>query len=464
SSWCLDELVHIMKCRAENGQIVMPVFYDVDPSDVRKQKGEFGNAFAKQEAENVIKTESWRNALVDASNISGWKPKNVANGHEVAVIKNIIDAISNKLLSSNSDIDEELVGMTDRVKDLISRLEIGTGGVRMVGIWGVGGGGKTTLATSVYMKIIDHFQGHCIVDNIREESSKSGRITLQEKILSTLSKTEVVVQSEEEGKCLIKSRLCCSNVLILLDDVDDSKQLVALAGSHKWFGDGSRIVVTTRDEHVLRTQKVDRIAPVTLLSQDEGIRLFKKHAYNEGEPLKNYEKLSLRIVSYAAGLPLAIKVLGSFIYDKDEKEWMSTLDRLKHMSESEIVEKLIISYDGLKTVEQELFLDIACFFRWTNKNDTMEILEASGFHPDIGIKVLIQKALITVDSHGWFDMHDLVQEMGHYIVRKEHPDNPEKHSRVWKEEEIDQMCRGDTTMVWVKLSFQNINYMYNDRS
>lgn len=79
--------------------------------------------------------------------------------------------------------------MTNHVKDLISRLEIGTGGVRMVGIWGVGGGGKTTLATSVYMKINDHFQGHCIVDNIREESSKHGRTTLQAKILSTLLKT-----------------------------------------------------------------------------------------------------------------------------------------------------------------------------------------------------------------------------------------------------------------------------------
>ncbi|GKD35427.1 Toll/interleukin-1 receptor domain-containing protein [Tanacetum coccineum] len=374
-------------------------------------------------------------------------PRETDKKRTKAVIENIIDAISNKLLSSNSDIDEELVGMMDRVKDLISRLEIRTGGVRMVGIWGVGGSGKTTLATSVYMKIIDHFQGYCIVDNIREESSKSGRTTLQEKILSTLLKTEVVVQSKEKGKCLIKSRLCCSNVLILLKDVDDSKQLEVLAGSHKWFGDASRIIVTTRDEHVLRTQKVYHIAPVTLLSQDEGIWLFKKYAYNEEEPQKDNEKLSLRIVSYVDGLPLAIKVLGSFLYDKDEKEWMSTLDRLKHMSESEIVEKLRISYDGLKMVEQELFLDIAWFFRWTNKNDTMEILEASGFHPDIGIKVLIQKALITVDLHGWFDMHDLVQEMGHYIVRKEHPDNPEKHNRVWKEEECDQMCRGDTTMV-----------------
>ncbi|GKG34246.1 Toll/interleukin-1 receptor domain-containing protein, partial [Tanacetum coccineum] len=66
----------------------MPVFYDVDPSDVRKQKGDFGKAFSKQEmmknvkqeVEDTTKVESWKKALVDASNISGWEPKNVANG------------------------------------------------------------------------------------------------------------------------------------------------------------------------------------------------------------------------------------------------------------------------------------------------------------------------------------------------------------------------------------------------
>ncbi|GJR71472.1 hypothetical protein Tco_0083837 [Tanacetum coccineum] len=82
------------------------------------------------------------------------------------------------------------------------------------------------------------------------------------------------------------------------------------------------------------------------------------------------------------------------------------------------------------------------FLRGKRKDDQMELLEAFGFHPVIGIKVLMQKALITVTSEGKFDMHDLVQEMGHYIVRGEHPDNPEKHTRVWKREEINNLCHG----------------------
>ncbi|GKC54140.1 Toll/interleukin-1 receptor domain-containing protein [Tanacetum coccineum] len=87
-----------------------------------------------------------------------------------------------------------------------------------------------------------------------------GRTTLQANILSTLLKTQVAVQSKEEGKRMIRNRLCRSNVLILLDDVDDRKQLEALVGSHKWFGDGSHIIITSRNEHQL--QKVDYVSHV----------------------------------------------------------------------------------------------------------------------------------------------------------------------------------------------------------
>ncbi|GKC43370.1 Toll/interleukin-1 receptor domain-containing protein [Tanacetum coccineum] len=239
SSWCLDELAHIMKCRDERGQIVIPIFYHVDPSEVRKQKGEFGEAFAKQEKENITKARSWRKALVDASNLAGWEPKQIASGHESVCIKKIVETIWDKLVFINSKFDDDLVGMETRLQELKSRLEIGSGGVRMVGIWGVGGSGKTTLASCVCTEISHQFEGHFIVNNIREESSRHGQKKLQKSFLSAVFKRKVEVQSVAEGKCKIKSMLCRVNVLILLDDVDDLGQLHALAGSHNWFGGGS---------------------------------------------------------------------------------------------------------------------------------------------------------------------------------------------------------------------------------
>ncbi|KAL5575993.1 hypothetical protein UlMin_017692 [Ulmus minor] len=83
SSWCLDELVEIMKCRRTVRQIVVPIFYDVNPSDVRKQSGSFGEAFGKHEksfASDLEWVSRWREALTEAVDLSGWDLRNTLNG------------------------------------------------------------------------------------------------------------------------------------------------------------------------------------------------------------------------------------------------------------------------------------------------------------------------------------------------------------------------------------------------
>ncbi|XP_076937382.1 TMV resistance protein N-like [Bidens hawaiensis] len=309
SSWCLEELAHIMKCRDERELTIIPIFYDVKPTDVRNQKRKFGEAFAKQEAKNVTKAETWRKALVDVSNIAGWEPKNIADGHESQFIKIIVDTILDRLFALNSCVDEDLVGMRARFQELESLLDIESPGVRMIGIWGVGGSGNTTLATSFYMNILQHYhyQGHYIVENVRVKASKDGLNKLQENILSSIFKKEVKVDSVVEGKHMMKKMLCRRKVLLLVDDVDTLGQLEALAGNLKWFGSGSRIIVTTRDEHLLRAHKVIHVYHVTLLSHDEAIQLFRRHAYNEEKPLENYETLSLDVVSYVLGFHWRLK-------------------------------------------------------------------------------------------------------------------------------------------------------------
>ncbi|KAM0014930.1 putative TIR domain, P-loop containing nucleoside triphosphate hydrolase [Helianthus debilis subsp. tardiflorus] len=427
SSWCLDELAYIIECMDEIGKIVMPIFYDIDPSDVRKLKGKIEESFAKHELEHMNKVESWRSALVKASNLSGWVPKDFANGHEAKCIKDIVGRISSRLTTK---VKKDLIGIVTRLQDLKSKLEIGSGGVRMVGIWGVGGGGKTTLASAAYTEISHQFEAHCLLEKIRDESSKHGLKKLQELFLSSVLKTNVLVESEIEGRSMIERRLCRKRVLVVLDDVDDLEQLEALAGSHDWFGEGSRIIITTRDEHLL-TRKIDAIYEVSLLSHDEAIKLFSRHAYRKEKPVEDYEKLSEDVVSYAGGLPLALEVLGSFLYDKDKDEWSSALTKLKCIPDIKVMERLKISYDGLMPDEKELFLDIACYFRRSLIDEAMMVLDACSFHPRIGVKVLIQKSLIKV-SNGIVDMHDLIEEMAHYIIRGAHPNHPEKHSRIWK--------------------------------
>lgn len=72
SSWCLDELLEIMKCRETAGQRVMTIFYDTNPSHVRKQGGDFGEAFERTcEGKTEDHKQRWRVALTNVANILG---------------------------------------------------------------------------------------------------------------------------------------------------------------------------------------------------------------------------------------------------------------------------------------------------------------------------------------------------------------------------------------------------------
>ncbi len=74
STWCLEELVEILECK-KNGQLVLPVFYKVDPSEVRHQKDDFGEAIKIQEQKfknNIEKVQKWKAALNEAASLSGW--------------------------------------------------------------------------------------------------------------------------------------------------------------------------------------------------------------------------------------------------------------------------------------------------------------------------------------------------------------------------------------------------------
>ena len=76
SRWCLNELVKITECARQEGSMVLPIFYHVDPSDIRKQSGIFGDALAHHERDADEKKkemiQKWRTALTEAASLSGW--------------------------------------------------------------------------------------------------------------------------------------------------------------------------------------------------------------------------------------------------------------------------------------------------------------------------------------------------------------------------------------------------------
>ncbi|KAL8240000.1 hypothetical protein R6Q59_016567 [Mikania micrantha] len=335
--------------------------------------------------------------------------------------------------------------MEERVKNVILSLEIESeDDVRMIGIWGMGGAGKTTLARAVFDHISIWFEGKSFVENVRECSKGMGLKELQRQILSAvLNDRSIDVAGVSDGKNMMKRMMLGTKVLVVLDDVDDIDQLEVLAGNANWFKPGSRIIITTRDKQVLIAQgvNVDNIYNISLLSREEAICLFSRHAFSREVPNQGYEELSQQVVYCADGLPLTIKVLGSFLCGKTE--WLDTLERLKTIPLEKTLKKLEISYDGLEKDHKEIFLDVACILKGKPKDNAIRMLESCGFHAQIGLEVLEQKSLINILYNGYLGMHDHIEEMGKNIVRRLHPEEPNRHSRLWVKEEIEKILVND---------------------
>nr|XP_023888391.1 TMV resistance protein N-like [Quercus suber]XP_023888392.1 TMV resistance protein N-like [Quercus suber]XP_023888393.1 TMV resistance protein N-like [Quercus suber] len=255
--------------------------------------------------------------------------------------------------------------------------------------------------------------------------------------------SEIKILTVHQGIKIIGNRLRGKKVLIVLDDVADQKQLEALAGDLDWFGPGSRIIVTSRDSQLLKSCGVNYIYEAKGLNLDEALQLFCLSAFKKPHPKENYVDLCMYFVNYTNGLPLALKVLGSLLFNKSTNEWNSLIDKLKVEPEKKILDILQISFDGLMETQRELFLDIACFFKGEKEDCIKGILKSFGYHPDYNIGVLKDKSLITINENGALWMHDLLQEMGQDIVRRESKE-PGKRTRLWLYEDILHVLKNNT--------------------
>ncbi|XP_065638620.1 disease resistance-like protein DSC1 [Quercus suber] len=307
----------------------------------------------------------------------------------------------------------------------------------------MGGIGKTTLARVVFHMVLDKFEGCCFLANVREVCEKYGLVRLQQQLILQLLNENMSVQDVNEGLLVIKNRLRHKRILLVLDDVDQLDQLNKLAGNQNWFGLGSRVIITTRDKHLLQILGVDEIYEANLLTHDESLHLFGLKAFRKDHPPEDYLELSEDFVYYADGLPLAIEILGSFLFGRSTNQWKSALNRLKQFPEKDVLQVLRISFEGLHETEKEIFLNIACFFNHRGKNDVVEILNYLGLFPDVGLGVLFDKSLVKFRDHTLW-MHDLLQKMGENIVYEECPKEPGKRSKLWLFKDINDVLIENT--------------------
>ncbi|XP_024934597.3 disease resistance-like protein DSC1 [Ziziphus jujuba] len=465
STWCLEELAKILECKKRNGQIVIPIFYGTEPSVVRKQEKSYAYAFAQLEErfkDSMEKVQQWRHALTEVAGLTGLDSKQFRL--ETQLVQQIVEDISlklPKLLSLNDRFEgRNLIGIEKRIKEIESLLCLGSKDVRIIGIWGMGGIGKTTLASIIYQRLsYSHFEARCFLEDVREESFRNGTNHLRKELLaSLLDKDEAMLRMDTPSAIspFMRKRFRRRKVLVVLDDLDSSIfQFKTLVEGYDDFAPGSRIIFTTRDVRVLKTV-ADEIYKVEELDYYESLDLFCLHAFKKSSLAADYTMLSDRAISYANGNPLAIQALGSSLHSRSKQEWENTLDRLKMYPNPNIQRVLRISYEGLDDEGiQKIFLDIACFFQSHYFEDELESkLDSSGHSfVKLGISDLINKSLINESNIKCLGplgipmprlkMHDLLQQTGRSIVRGESKE-PGNCSRLWTAKEICHVLERNT--------------------
>ncbi|CAN1189751.1 Disease resistance protein L6 [Linum perenne] len=470
SKWCLNELAEIVECwTRDNRHVILPIFYMVDPRDVRHQSGPYQEAFEQHEKRfdpSIIQT--WKNALKKIGDLKGWHVKN--NNEQVAISDYVSEVIWLHISKSNDLLDNtvEFIGIDDHVQAVIDNLSLDSDeGTVMVGIHGSGGIGKTTLATAVYNKIFTRFDRCCFLENIREtQQHKDGILTLQKKLISNVLRKDVgEINDANEGRKIIRERVSQFKVLVVLDDVDNTFKFDDIFGNAGNFIQGSRFIATSRDISILRSLNEDqcRLYEVTVLDHDRSLQLFCKNAFRKNSPPPEFDALSHDIVSTTGGLPLTLKVVGSLLYREEVNIWKEKLVQLRETTEKEVIERLKISYNALEHEARQIFLDIACFYIGSKKEIVSYMWEDCNFRPATNIKILIQRSMIKIDENKKIQMHDHLRDMGRDIVRNENVDFPWKRSRMWSEQDIMEMLgdkKGTNKVKGIKLNTSQVKGMY----
>ncbi|KAJ9558776.1 hypothetical protein OSB04_013390 [Centaurea solstitialis] len=458
STWCLDELVLILEQQLRRpNYFVIPIFYHVEPTDVRKQQNLFGEAMAKykhrmekeadaeKRSQWAQKIDLWNKALTE---VAGLKGEYIAKGRkEVGFIEEIVTKIRRRLGVLLSTPQPLIIGRDYLIKDITTWLNDGSSHTADIfTISGMGGIGKTTLAKYVYRLNCGEFQRSSFIEGIGRTCAQqyNGLLDLQKQICGDISKPNSIQVRDDVSvyTSKIAKALAHKKVFVVLDDVGSLEHLEALLGN-KGFHPGSKVVITTQDaslteKYLLNLVVQPKHTKLLLggLYDYESLNLLSFSAFNCNNSKEGYEDVSNKFVGYCKGHPLALEVLGKALRNKDVAQWEDYIERLlKKGPLSDIKKVFQMSVESLEEDEKDLFKHIACFFVGKDRESTEIILKACEFHTVSGIKNLIDRSLLSIGWDNTLMMHQLIQETGRDMVRQESPNRPEKRSRLWCHEE-----------------------------
>ncbi|XP_077244203.1 disease resistance protein RPV1-like isoform X2 [Tasmannia lanceolata] len=325
SRWCLEEITHMIDYKKH----ILPVFFDVEfPLFIRSSTDAFSEHEMWFEKETV---ERWKEALKAAGGFKGWSLKDHAYGDEAKLVELVVESVLNELKHTPLHIAKHPIGIDSRVEDVMKLLDIGAEDVRMIGIQGKHGIGKTTISKAVYNQIFRFYDGSSFISSVREVSQQpNGLVSLQNQLVNETTKYgKPTIYNIDRGVNVIKERLRAKKVLVILDDIDDVSQLDVLEGGSEWFGLGSRIIITTRDEHLLKVHGVEKVYKPRELDFNQSLQLLSKNAYKRDKSPDEYMEISKSVVQATGGVPMLLEHIGMTLFGKTVEESKVELQKMR---------------------------------------------------------------------------------------------------------------------------------------
>ncbi|XP_039119396.1 probable disease resistance protein At4g27220 [Dioscorea cayenensis subsp. rotundata] len=336
--------------------------------------------------------------------------------------------------------------------------------VHSIGLWGMGGVGKTTLVKDVAKQAKEHslFDEVVMVTISQNIDLKKIQTEVAECLGFHLNEESVEVRAV---KLADRLTMTDNKVLMILDDLWETLDLIKVGIRFPEMADTCKVVITTRNEYVCERMGCQEIVELKTLSDEESWSLFKRRAGDAAESTPRIRELAWNVARECAGLPLALVVLGIALKGKSSPEiWKTVLMQLKQSMEmdlldvsKEVFQPIKLSFNYIKSEAAKSCLFHCCLYPedWDiPKEELMHMMvgggllnvksleEAQGI-VDVLLDHLKARALLLQgSSEGYVRIHDVVRDVAIQISAEDHGFYVQA-GQGWTEwpENIDPNCR-----------------------
>ncbi|CAK9236445.1 unnamed protein product [Sphagnum troendelagicum] len=363
--------------------------------------------------------------IEDANHFTICKPPNKDHPSYYLLLKCLRICMEKNILLPPLPCHE--VALIDKAKDINILFQKES----IVGLVGMGGIGKTTLCKKFYHLFHNEYDKSSFLEDVKSKDDINDVI---KQLLYDLCGKRLPKDENVNKKYLdqIKQCMISEKVLVVVDDVGNAESLTSLQLVINKCANNttskSKVLVNCRNWQYLKSHvNQDGKVVMKYLEEEQARELFMFHAFGNANhvPTKEFKDICMKIIEGCEGLPLTLKVLGSFLCNIEELEiWEGVLNKLKigqsftgGSDNEELWSKLKISYDYLDEQHQNMFLDIACFLGGLKINTIYRMWSGDYLQRKLDFKNLKDRSLIQWEEGGILYIHEQLQNMGQRIAR-----------------------------------------------